>query len=146
LRELIERRPALGAKLNVCALPGFGFRGDWFLGVVRGSVSPLLGQRIVNFLCGHEEDKRRYVSGVGLPVRKSLYTPRLYAWPRGRHVALPKLLKIWQSAFCRGEIPRYEEIRHNIYALARQLTPLSGAAGPNAPRLSATRNGSHRRL
>lgn len=141
LRELIGRRPALGAHFHVCALPGLGFRGDWFLGMVRGSVSPSLGQRIVTTACGYEEDNQRYVKGVGLPARKSFYTSAFYAWPRGHHVSLEVMKHIWKAAQRRGKIKDYEKIRSNIYSLACQLTPLAGPlAGPAGQDIQAIMN------
>ena len=131
LRELIQRKPALATKLDVCPLPGGGFSGDWFLGVVRGSVSPALGRRIVKTLCGMEEDHKRYLKGVGLPTRKLFYSREFYAWPRGKHMPLKFVRHIWENALKRGNIGRkgmrdYLRIRADISALAWQLTVQAG--------------------
>ena len=69
VRELIDRRPALATELDIRALPGGGFRGDWFIGIAHGSVSPALGRHIIEMLCRKEEDYRRFARGVGLPTR-----------------------------------------------------------------------------
>jgi hypothetical protein len=70
LRELIDENPQLGSKLKVCPLPGRGFKGDWFLGVVEGSVSLSLGEEVVKRLCSKDEEQKRFVRGVGLPVSR----------------------------------------------------------------------------
>lgn len=126
LRELIERCPDLATRLDICALPGHGFRGDWFAGIIRGSVNPAFGQRIIKIMCGQEEDHKRYVRGVGLPARSSFYTPAFYAWPRSSHVTLADLKPIWTQAESRRKIRDYGRIRTDIFALARQLTSLCG--------------------
>ncbi len=129
LRDLIRRDPTLATKLHVRALPGGGFRGDWFAGIVKGSVSPALGKRIINKLCSREEDHSRYVEGVGLPARKLFYNEKFFAWPRGKHITLAKIKNIWKRALRRGKIGMegdYECIRADIYAIARQLTRQSG--------------------
>jgi hypothetical protein len=126
LRALIERWPALATELDVCPLPGRGFRGDWFAGVVKGSVSPALGQRIIRILCGQAEDHKRYVRGVGLPARSLFYKPYFYAWPRSKHVTLADIEPYWENAASRRQLQNYHLVRSDIFALARQLTPMAG--------------------
>jgi len=130
LRELIDRHPALAPHLDVCALPGRGFRGDWFAGIVRGSVSPDLGQRVIGTLCGLAEDRKRYERGVGLPARTLFYEKEFYAWPRSDHLTLADLKDIYLNASSRGDIADYHAIRSDIFEIVRQLVPLPGQ-GPS---------------
>ena len=51
LRDLIMRHPQLATELEVCALPGGGFTGNWYLGILKGSVSLALGTSIIDILC-----------------------------------------------------------------------------------------------
>jgi hypothetical protein len=128
LRELLNRERRLARLLTVRALPGGGFKGDWFMGIVRGSVSVELGANIIQMLCSKEEEYKRFARGVGLPVRKSFYEKRLnfYPWRRGLDVRVPEILRIHRGAHSRSDIPHYERIRSQLYTVAWQLTPLSG--------------------
>jgi KaiC/GvpD/RAD55 family RecA-like ATPase len=131
LRELIDRKPALAKELEVCALPGRGFRGDWSVGIVKGSVSAALGRDVLRELCSKEEDNKRFVRGVGLPVRRAFYDastggPGFYAWPNGRHVKLATLGKIHDDAHSRYRIPGYMQVRSTLHILAVQLARADG--------------------
>ncbi len=130
LRELIARHPNLAELLCVCALPSKGFTGDWFIGVVNGSVSPELGNRILEKLCSREEEYRRFSIGVGLPVRRIFYggpeDPAFYSWRRGFGNRLRKVFEIHKHAHSRGEIPYYNKIRSALSTVAWQLMPLAG--------------------
>ncbi len=63
-------RKVVGA-MQVLALPGKGFRGDWYLEVPAGSVSEFLGKGIKDALLRPEEDLKRFIEGIGIP-----------SWPR----------------------------------------------------------------
>jgi hypothetical protein len=130
LRELIARHPDLAVLLDVCALPGKGFTGDWFIGIVNGSVSIELGNRILETLCSREEEYRRFSLGVGLPVRHVFYggrqDPAFYSWRRGFGVPLRKVFEIHKAAHSRGEIAQYNKIRSTLSTVAWQLMPLAG--------------------
>jgi hypothetical protein len=125
LRELIEHRPGLARQLKVCALPGGGFRGDWYIGTVQGSVSPALGQRIIEILCRKEEQYKRFTRGVGLPVHRDFGNTKFNAWPCAR-VKLRTVLNIYEHADSRSKTADYGKIRLRLYNIARQLTPLVG--------------------
>jgi hypothetical protein len=126
LRDLIKREPRLAQELAVCALPGGGFTGDWFIGVVKGSVSLALGQQIIRMLCSQEEDYKRFTHGVGLPVSKSFYKPdktKFYAWPHAMDVFLKDIKDIYDDAHSRAEILHYRKFHTALSVLARQLAP-----------------------
>ena len=128
LRELINREPRLASRLRVCALPGGGFTGDWFIGVRKGSISLALGQQIIKILCDLPEDNKRYIQGVGLPVSASFYLsgqggPRFYAWPHGVDVSLKYVKNIYDQSHSRAEIKGYPNFRIALSVLARQLAP-----------------------
>jgi archaellum biogenesis ATPase FlaH len=125
LRELIKRLPVLAKELKVCALPAGGFSGDWYIGIVKGSVSPALGQRIIQMLCRKQEDYKRFARGVGLPADESFQGHRFNAWPRAT-VKLDKVLDIHRDADLRSKIKGYGKIRLRLYNMARQLTRLVG--------------------
>ena len=129
LRDLIKREPSLAQELAVCALPGGGFTGDWFIGVVKGSVSLALGQQIIKMLCGREEDYKRFVHGVGLPVSESFYKQdpnapaKFYAWPHAVDIFLTDIKRIYDDAHSRAEIRHYRQFHTALSVLARQLAP-----------------------
>ncbi|MGZ7088489.1 MAG: RAD55 family ATPase [Candidatus Angelobacter sp.] len=54
----------------VAGLPGhFSMRGDWFLGVARGSKSDLLADRVLDLLTTRRNNFTRLYQGIGLPAR-----------------------------------------------------------------------------
>jgi hypothetical protein len=51
-------------------LPGhFSIRGDWFLGVARGSKSDLLADRVLDLFTTRRNNFTRLYQGIGLPAR-----------------------------------------------------------------------------
>jgi len=131
LRELIAREPRLGEQLDVAALPGGGFKGDWFIGIEKGSVSIALGEIIVRKLTDPAEDYRRFAAGVGLPASNKFEDPddRVFAWPRAQHVTLARIIKdIYGNAWSRSKIPQYPQFRTALSTICRHLTPLAGDA------------------
>jgi len=125
LRELLLERPNLGSKLRVAALPGGGIRGDWYLGVVKGSVSVKLGESIINILTSHDEDNRRFIEGVGLPVhtygiRSGQKRSGRKAWPRG-NVDLNDVIAIHANARKRSGIDAYLRARATLSAVCEQI-------------------------
>ena len=74
LRDLLGCNPELSSKLEVFALPGGGFTGDWEVALLKGSVSANLGIEVLKFLCSKEEDYKRFVKGVGLPSKGRFYS------------------------------------------------------------------------
>lgn len=67
----------LSGKLPV-RLPGrFSIRGDWFLGVAKGSRSHCLADRALDLLTSRRANRARLHLGLGLPVRDILEGPNL---------------------------------------------------------------------
>lgn len=133
LRELIEREPELVTKLDVRPLPGRGFRGDWYLGILKGSVSADLGSEVIRRLCRQEEEYKRFSRSVGLPVSRKYQEARegaFYAWQGGRHVSVNRIFKIHERAWSRSDIPEYPRIRSTLSALAWQLIRKVGEETP----------------
>jgi len=134
LRDLIDECPDLAERLNVFPLPAGGFTGDWFVGIARGSVSIGLGQEVLDTLCSPAEEYKRFARGVGLPTLKQFYSkggsdpdaPRFFAWPRGEHVDVERLLEIHFHALSREFIPEYRNFRAALATVALQLTPMTG--------------------
>lgn len=128
LRELLNDNPQLERRINVAALPGWGFRGDWFVGIADGSVSQALGMDVLRILCSDREEYKRFVRGVGLPVRRRYLTDPasdFLAWP-GSSLKLKDMLRIHQCARTRSCIRGYQEFRFALGTLGRQLAFLSG--------------------
>jgi KaiC/GvpD/RAD55 family RecA-like ATPase len=127
LRSMIEKYPVLSEQLDIFALPGRGFRGDWYVGIVRGSVSTALGKQLVKTVCSDKEEYKRFSAGVGLPTRKSFYfnpdgePTKYFAWPRSRYVSLRKMQLIHRNALTRKTIAGYTSFRQNLYILCKQL-------------------------
>lgn len=136
LRELLRRCPRLTDRIGVCALPGGGFRGDWFIGIVHGSVSPQFGRRIVQKLCSTPEEYKRFVQGVGLPVHRSYYTsPAFPIWPGANRKCLDKayglnlqsvIFPILANAWWRQDIRDYQKIRSAVHGAAHEMLPWTG--------------------
>lgn len=128
LRNLISEHPVLSGDLRVCALPGRGFRGDWFAGIVRGSVSLTLGKEVLDILCGKTEEYKRFIQGVGLPTRKSFCPtpgqdqndPKFFAWP-GSHVDLRNVLEFHADALSRRQIGGYRSFRLALHTVCEQI-------------------------
>ncbi len=140
LRNLIVRHPELADKIQIRALPGGGFTGDWFIGVARGSVSTRLGASLLDALCNKEEEYKRFAEGIGLPNRKEYYDPLqsrplektgqqkrvIPAWHRAKDVTLEDIGKIYRAANVRSNIENYSQFRSALSAVCKQLTPLAG--------------------
>jgi hypothetical protein len=127
LRELVERCPNLAEQLYVVALPGGGFTGDWYIGILNGSVSPALGRVILEkIICTREEEYKRFAFGLGLPNRKSLTGTGHMAWPRAWHIPMEEVLAIHHGALSRCEFSQYRKIRTRLSRLAWQLTAMAG--------------------
>jgi KaiC/GvpD/RAD55 family RecA-like ATPase len=128
LRDLIDRAPELADRLAVCPLPGGGFRGDWFIGIAKGSVSPQLGLELLEVLCSKKEGYKRFAEGVGLPLQNEFYEKKQKApaWPRAEVTLAYVYENIYKNAFSRSSIQKYAQFRSALSAICRQLTPLSG--------------------
>jgi KaiC/GvpD/RAD55 family RecA-like ATPase len=144
LRELIDRVPSLAGDLRVCPLPGGGFRGDWYVGILKGSVSYGLGQEVVEKLCRLDEDYKRFALGVGLPVSDKFSTGKCqyFAWPlavgvRSRRPTVPvsEVVDIHKGAWLRSDIDGYKQIRSTLWMRARQLSQIEGMSAAGHRRL-----------
>lgn len=122
LRELIRMHPQLANKIKVCALPGGGFTGDWYLGVLKGSVSIELGKEILQILSDPKEQYERLLKGVGLPVLKSFQEKHVYrAWEYSNKVWLETIYNIHDNANKRTDKNNYFELRSKLAVKCRQL-------------------------
>ncbi len=137
LRSLIEDDPKLANNVEIGALPGRGFTGDWFIGIRNGSVSKNLGMDVIKALCKTSEEYKRFVRGVGLPTRKIFYNqaiddeekriePNFYSWPNADHnQKLKDLYQIHANAFSRSWIDNYQELRATLYTIFQQICDLN---------------------
>jgi hypothetical protein len=130
---LIAREPSLAGDFRVCALPGGGFRGDWFIGILRGSVSPELGQEVIEKLCRLGEEYKRFTRGVGLPVSASFLDRGCdyFAWPLAVQppfekatVPLTRVFDIHERAWLRSYITDYKTIRSTLSTAALQFSEM----------------------
>lgn len=125
LRELLELHPKLADKVKVASLPGGGFRGDWYIGVSRGSVSNELGKQLVHMLCSEREQYKRFALGVGLPTLQSFRKPdnNYFAWLYGENVPVKLLYDIHShdQTNTRREIPDYNNFRSTLTTICQQL-------------------------
>jgi hypothetical protein len=128
--------------MRICALPGGGFRGDWFIGILHGSVSRELGQEVVEKLCRPDEEYKRFARGVGLPVSQSFLDENCdyFAWPGAieepcQHatVSLRRVFDIHQYAWLRSDITRYSNIRSTLSLGAMQLSSVGEYSAENTP-------------
>lgn len=126
LRSFLDTNPDLIDKIDICPLPGNGFRGDWYAGILKGSVSAFLGSKIIEMVCDEKEDYKRFEVGVGLPVQKKYYSgayPDTFsAWPGAkRGINLIKILSIHRAASSRADIPYYARYRNALASIGKQL-------------------------
>ena len=80
-------------------------------------------------MCTREEQYRRFAQGVGLPVEEEFFVKRFRAWPRAQ-VSLLEVNRIWKQSCKRSDIEGYIKFRSALYAVALQLSHLSGSALP----------------
>lgn len=124
LRQVIadDKTGVLSKKLRVCSLPNGGFTGDWYIGVLSGSVSVSLGQDLVHMLCHKKEEYKRLDRGVGLPPTQRFYKPngKFRIWPGSRD-PLSTLRIIHDNARSRAEINDYQMIKAVLYGVWQEL-------------------------
>jgi hypothetical protein len=125
LREVIARaaneEKDFPSKLKVCALPNGGVTGDWYIGVLNGSVSVSLGQQLMEILCRRREEYKRLNQGVGLPTTADFYSQKdIMAWP-GSTVYLSELEPILRNANSRAKFKYYQRIRTVLYEAWKEL-------------------------
>ena len=158
LREWMsmDKRGKLARELKVLPLPGRGFRGDWYLSVVKGSVSKSLGEELIDNLCSAKEDYKRFARGIGLPTRNYFYEPAkpapdgsitpppgdFYSWPnsnadksstledKGGYLLEDFYKNIYKSARHRSHIQDYQKVRPILWTICRQLEARRNA-GPD---------------
>ena len=127
LRDLIYRHRELAGKIRVCGLPGYGFTGDWYIGVSRGSVSVGLGMNVLSILCSEREDYKRFARGVGLPTRKVFLNAGFPAWLNSPD-SLDDVVAIHADAWSRSHVKHYKSLRPALYSACEELAWYSQAA------------------
>lgn len=126
LREMLRKHPDLESDVYVYPLPGGGFRGDWYLGIVNGSVSIHLGRKVIDLLTRREEEYKRLVRGVGLPTREAFYRKESVNWKPLKLWAnsqqnLSDIHSIYRNALSRKDIDDYLKIRGIIGRAMRKM-------------------------
>ncbi|MGL6226707.1 MAG: hypothetical protein ACRC10_08790 [Thermoguttaceae bacterium] len=135
--DYLREVPRFANRLKVFPLPQYGFRGDWSLGVLKGSASLQLGKEAIDLICGDNEQNLRYFAGVGLPCHLSLKDNHLP--PKGNsksvlssynptgltdQLNLYRVLQIHDKAKKRSDLPNYVYFRILIYQLVEDLALL----------------------
>lgn len=93
-------------------LPGaYCVRGDWFLGVAKGSRSITLAKRAIMNLTSTEMNLKRYREGVGLPVKDM----------RDLHLADSALTRVQENTAVRATLRDIEELAP---ASEKQISPV----------------------
>jgi KaiC/GvpD/RAD55 family RecA-like ATPase len=123
IRQLINNHPALSDRIRICALPGGGFRGDWYLAIAKGSVCMDLGINAIRILTTKHEEYNRFAKGVGLPVRNEFMHRRkgFLAWPHSHAVKAVKLFDIHRKAFSRASITGYTYFRRMLSTMVEEV-------------------------
>ena len=116
IRPSAKAKSGLASNTKVCGLPGGGFTGDWYIGVIDGSVSVSLGQRLVDMLCQEKEEAKRLGCGVGLPTSEKFYTDKadFPLWP-GASTYLSDVRSFHDNARSRSGIQDYQDIKPALY-------------------------------
>jgi hypothetical protein len=126
-REFVNRYADHANNFNISSLPNLGYRGDWYIGVLKGSVSNELGNEVINILCKKNEEYKRLAKGVGIPTLESFYDsnscngPDFFAWPGALNVSLKKVANIHREARERSVIIGYENYRSALTMIAEQI-------------------------
>ena len=134
LRDILQFKPELAARIGVCALPGKGFKGDWRIGVLAGSVNYSLGFKVLKKLCSEQEDYKRFVKGIGLPTGDRFFNDidkefckSSKAWPNAQEEnTLEKIYQIHKEANMRKDVPKYPKINLALSALFTELIQIQG--------------------
>jgi KaiC/GvpD/RAD55 family RecA-like ATPase len=136
LRFLINAFPSTCSKIRVAPLPAGGFKGDWWLRVLPGSVSNKLGEAVARELTKPEEDYRRFRLGLGLPAHedprdrnkplseRKWHKSGFRAWPGAAgdsNVQLKNIYQIHERARKRSTIDHYPTIAPILNTFARRL-------------------------
>jgi hypothetical protein len=115
-------------------LPGLGFRGDWYLGIAKGSVSLNLAMDVIGILTREKEEFNRLVKGVGLPtlakfLNKNITAngtsdpsdPRFFELPLPSLMASNDIFNIHYRAFSRSHIPNYADFRQMLSVILEEI-------------------------
>ncbi len=141
LREFMKDNPGYISDMCITGMPGGGFRGDWMIEVMPGSLSSDLGIDTLNMLCNREEEIKRFVQGVGLPSwlnreeydrynkntcgePDTAYTEsigELPAWIGSEDITLSDIAGIYAGANRRKEVADYEKYRYMLSVAFRRL-------------------------
>ena len=115
--------------LTVHSLPGGGFTGDWFLGILQSSVSVTLAEQVIGIMTKQEHEFFRLHDGVGLPFRDEFYGSGTGKVDRsvfpGLHYTNKLTLKtfadIHRQARSRLDYPRYQDIRIPLWRYVSRI-------------------------
>jgi KaiC/GvpD/RAD55 family RecA-like ATPase len=114
--------------LSLDELPAKGFSGDWYMGVLKGSVSLRLGKRIVDQLCSRHEQYERFLAGVGLPsdsdskqIGNSAFNVLPHAVVGSDGQTLDQIMELHSQARKRSEIAQYFRFRELLYHAACRI-------------------------
>jgi len=132
LRDILSVNPELASKIGFCALPGKGFKGDFHIGILEGSVNYSLGLRVLDKLCSEQEDYKRFIKGIGIPSKlrfnakpdngKQSFSQSFKAWPNAsKEFTMQELYKIHDEASSRKEISNYQQINQALAVLFLEL-------------------------
>jgi KaiC/GvpD/RAD55 family RecA-like ATPase len=123
IRQLIKNHPEWAEQMDIRALPGRGFRGDWYLAIAKGSVSMDLGINAIQILTTKHEEYNRFAKGIGLPVRHEFMKDEhnFYAWPHSGNVKASEIFKIHRQAFSRASIPGYTYYRRMLSIMVEEV-------------------------
>lgn len=77
-------------------------RGDWFLGVIKGSPSPMRGAWAMRVLTGNTANFYMHSHGLGLPIHRPFFPDQLDA---------SKLQKLYSETWSRRDIKNYQFVR-----------------------------------
>ena len=134
LHQLINDHPWLSNKIRAVPLPGLGFRGDWYLGIAKGSVSLNLAMDVIGILTREKEEFNRLVKGVGLPtlakfLNKNITAngtsdpsdPRFFELPLPSLMASNDIFNIHYRAFSRSHIPNYADFRQMLSVILEEI-------------------------
>jgi len=106
----------LDEKVGILPLPGPRMCGTWYLAILKGSVSPIAGWRVIKELSSVEANRQRLMRPVGLPSLQAFYEENGMFRTRDPEATVESLLPSYDN--------QYLIFRQDISDFYEELSPI----------------------
>lgn len=107
-------------EIGFASLPNGGISGEWYLGVVEGSVSPLVGVEAVKYISSIELDREKFKHYIGMPSRKKFLDSDVF-FPWKKSPSFSGLIGIFRESKSRSQIKNYLSFRGDLEIIFRKI-------------------------